>query len=55
MKERVGREPYQHLKSKNVFLNEAMQYEKIVRQIDCIEDQNEKIKPISKYKSMPII
>lgn len=42
MKERVGREPYQHLKSKNVFLNEAIQYEKLIRQIDSIEDQNEK-------------
>ncbi len=42
MKERTDREPYKHLKSKNVFLNEAIQYENLVRQIDSIEDQNEK-------------
>lgn len=30
------------MKSKNVFLNEAIQYDKLIKQVDCIEDQNEK-------------
>ena len=36
-------EPYQHLKSKKVFIQEAIKYQIQVRNLDNIEDINEKI------------